>query len=96
MDPADEFRGSRYIGVGCVTAVGGLFSGGMIGVLIAKMVGSFRGCEPPPELPACDWHVYAGIGMLIGVLTLPVLALNRLRRGDAAARKREEETGWRS
>ena len=87
MDPADEFRGSRYIGVGCVTALGGLFSGGMIGVFIAKMVGSIRGCNPGPELPACDWHVYAGIGMLIGVLTLPVLALNRLRRADKADRE---------
>jgi len=96
MDPTDEFRGSRYIGVGCVTALGGLFSGGMIGVFIAKMVGSFRGCNPGPELPACDWHVYAGVGMLIGVLTLPVIALSRVRRSDQAARKQGEENGWRS
>jgi MFS family permease len=96
MSPEEEFRGVRYVGVGCVTAVGGLFSGGMIGVLIAKVVGSFRGCNPGPELPACDWQVYAGIGMLIGVLTLPVLALSRLRRGDVAARKQREENGWRS
>ncbi len=92
----DEYRAARYGGVGCVTAVAGFFSGGMIGVLVAKIVGSIRGCEPPPELPACDWHVYAGIGMLIGVLTLPVLALSRLRRGDKAARKQDQETGWRS
>jgi hypothetical protein len=58
----------------------------MIGVMIAKILGSIRGCNPGPELPACDWHVYAGIGMLIGVLTLPVLALNRLRRSDKADR----------
>ena len=87
MDPADEFKTARYVGVGCVTAIAGLFSGGMLGVFVAKVVGSFRGCEPPPELPACDWHVYAGIGMLIGVLTLPVLALTRLRGGDAKAAK---------
>ena len=89
MDPADEFRTSRYVGVGCVTAVAGLFSGGMIGVFVAKMVGSFRGCEPPEGLPACDWHVYAGIGMLIGILTLPVLALSRLRRSDRNALKND-------
>lgn len=76
---------ARYIGVGCVTAVAGFFSGGMIGVFVAKVVGSARNCNPGPELPACDWHLYAGVGMLIGVLTLPVLALNRLRRDDAAA-----------
>jgi len=91
MDPADEFRMARYVGVGCVTAIGGFFSGGMIGVLIAKMVGSFRGCQPAAELPACDWHVYAGVGMLIGILTLPVLAISRLRRGDREARKKDQE-----
>ena len=89
MDPADEFRKSRYIGVGCVTMVAGLFSGAMIGVFVAKVVGSFRGCKPPEGLPACDWHVYAGIGMLIGILTLPVLALSRLRRGDRNAKKND-------
>ncbi|HEY8164234.1 MAG TPA: hypothetical protein VIF83_01650 [Gemmatimonadaceae bacterium] len=73
---------ARYIGVGCVTAVAGFFSGGMIGVFVAKMVGSFRGCRPEPELPACDWHVYAAIGMLIGVATLPAIALWRLRSSD--------------
>lgn len=87
VEPAEEFRTSRWIGVGCVTAMAGLFSGGMIGVMVAKIVGSFRGCNPGPELPACDWHVYAGVGMLIGVLTLPVLALNRLRRADKADRE---------
>lgn len=92
MDPADEFRTSRYVGVGCVTAVAGLFSGGMIGVFVAKMVGSFRGCKPDEGLPACDWHVYAGIGMLIGVLTLPVLALSRLRRGDRDAAIKDQES----
>ena len=90
MDPAEEFRTARYVGVGCVTAIGGLFSGGMIGVFVAKVVGSFRGCEPLPDLPACDWHVYAGVGMLIGVISLPVLSLMRLKRGDAAARKEQE------
>ncbi|HEX2722979.1 MAG TPA: hypothetical protein VHM24_08675 [Gemmatimonadaceae bacterium] len=81
----DEERRARYIGVGCVTTVAGFFSGGMAGVFVGKVVGSIRGCEPPEGLPACDWHVYAGVGMLIGVLTLPVLALRRLRQGDVAA-----------
>ena len=67
----EESNTARYVGVGCVTAVAGLFSGAMVGVFIAKVVGSMRGCQPSEGLPACDWHVYAGIGMLIGVLTLP-------------------------
>jgi branched-subunit amino acid permease len=61
----------------------------MIGVLIAKIVGSVRNCEPATGLPACDWHVYAGLGMLIGAVTLPVLALIRLRSSDSKAGKSE-------
>ena len=80
-----EDNTARYVGVGCVTAVAGFFSGGMVGLFVAKVVGSIRGCEPAEGLQACDWHVYAGVGMLIGVLTLPVLALRRLRRSDSAA-----------
>ncbi|MEO8576056.1 MAG: hypothetical protein ABI556_05115 [Gemmatimonadales bacterium] len=86
-DLPHEDRAARYIGVGCVTAVAGFFSGAMVGVFIAKIVGSIRGCKPIEGLPACDWHVYAGIGMLIGVLTLPVLALRRLRQSDSATRE---------
>jgi hypothetical protein len=88
-EPVEEYRTTRFVGVGCVTAVAGFFSGGMIGVFVAKVAGSFQGCKPPEGLPACNWHVYAGIGMLIGVVTLPVLALNRLRKRDGAAQNRD-------
>ncbi|HYN80763.1 MAG TPA: hypothetical protein VES88_04620 [Gemmatimonadaceae bacterium] len=84
-----ESNVTRYGCVGCLTLVAGLFSGGMIGVLIAKIVGSARNCEPLTGLPACDWHVYAGVGMLIGAVTLPVLALVRLRSSDAKNETRE-------
>ena len=85
----DEYRTTRRIGVGCITVIAGFFSGGMIGVFVGKIVGSMRGCNPGPELPACDWQVYAGIGMLIGVVTLPILVLNRLMRGSSADREKE-------
>jgi cation transporter-like permease len=70
----------RNIGVGCLTAMAGFFSGGMIAVLVGKFVGSAQGCQPPEGLPACNWWVYAGIGALVGVITLPVIALRRLNR----------------
>jgi hypothetical protein len=54
----------------------------MIAVFVAKFVGGLRNCQPAPELPACDWHLYAAVGMLIGAMTLPVLTLRRLRRSD--------------
>ena len=70
----------RKIGVGCVTTVAGFFSGGMIAVLVAKFVGSTQGCKPPEGLPACNWWVYAGIGAVLGAMTLPLIALARLNR----------------
>ena len=73
-----ESVAARNIGVGCVTTVAGFFSGGMVGAFAAKVVGSMQGCRPPDGLPACNWWVYAGMGALIGALTLPVLALRRL------------------
>jgi hypothetical protein len=71
---------ARNIGVGCITTVAGFFSGGMIAVLVGKFVGSMQGCQPPEGLPACNWWVYAGIGAVVGALSLPVLALRRLNR----------------
>ena len=71
---------ARNIGVGCVMTFAGFFSGGMIAVLVAKIVGSVRGCQPSEGLPACNWWVYAGIGAVIGAVTLPVLVLMRLNR----------------
>ena len=74
---------ARNVGVGCITTFAGFFSGGMVAVLIGKFVGSMQGCRPPEGLPACNWWVYAGIGAVIGAITLPVgvlLLLNRRRR----------------
>jgi hypothetical protein len=75
-----EEKIARNIGVGCITTFAGFFSGGMVGVLVAKLVGSMQGCRPVEGLPACNWWVYAGVGAVLGALTLPVLALSRLNR----------------
>ena len=71
---------ARNIGVGCITTFAGFFSGGMVGVLVAKVLGVVQGCKPAEGLPACNWWVYAGVGAVLGALTLPVLALSRLNR----------------
>lgn len=72
---------ARYTAVGCVTLVAGVFSGGMIGVLVSKVVAAVTRAPSCPDLPSCDWYVFAGIGMLAGGLTLPLLAIWRLRQG---------------
>jgi hypothetical protein len=81
--PPEPERGeiiARNIGVGCITTMAGFFSGGMIAVLVGKFVGSAQGCRPPEGLPACNWWVYAGIGAVLGAITLPLIALTRLNR----------------
>jgi hypothetical protein len=83
--PQDISPATRYGCVGCLTFVAGAFGGGLMAVLIAKIVGSARKCEPPEGLPACDWHVYAAVGMLIGAVLLPVLVIRQIRKGEKAA-----------
>ena len=75
-----EGKIARNVGVGCVTTVAGFFGGGMIAVFIGKVVGSVQGCKPAEGLPACNWGVYAGIGAVLGALTLPAVALIRLNQ----------------
>ena len=82
-DQSDLSPTVRNIGVGCVTTVAGFFSGGMIGVFLGKIVGLAQRCVPETGLPACNWWVYAGVGGVLGAITLPVLALRRLNRSPS-------------
>ena len=69
---------STIVGVGCITGFAGMFAGAMIAVFVAKFVGSIRGCQPAEGMPACEWHVYAAVGMILGLLTLPTISIIRL------------------
>lgn len=89
MTPNAEEQETRvgpwpYIGVGCLTAPIGFFGGGMIAVLVAKIVGAGRNCMAPEGLPACHTFEFLWPGALIGLVGLPTLALYRLRRGRKA------------
>ena len=85
-----DLRGWEYLGVGCLTALIGFFGGGMIAVLVAKIVGGIQQCPPDPETGApCHWHLYWAAGAGLGVLLLPTVAVRKLRRSRIAA----EETG---
>lgn len=83
--PHSEDRLGRNIGVGCFTTVIGAVSGAMVGVGIGKLIGFFTRCTPMAGLPACEWWVFAAYGGAIGAVSLPILALWRLRRADRAA-----------
>jgi hypothetical protein len=74
-----------YIGVGCLTAPIGFFGGGMIAVLVAKIVGAFTGCKAPEGFPACNTFEFLFPGALIGLIGLPLLSVWRLRVGRKKA-----------
>lgn len=84
-EPVKQDRLGRNIGVGCFTFVVGAVSCAMIGVGVGKAAGYFTRCTPAVGLPACDWWIFAGWGAAIGAVTLPVLALLRLRSADRKA-----------
>jgi hypothetical protein len=87
LDAGQPARPSRwrYV-VALPLAVVGYFSGGMIGVAVAKMVGEFRGCEPPEGFPACNFEPYLQVGSLVGLLILPGFLVWRLWQSNAANR----------
>jgi hypothetical protein len=76
---------AQYVGVGCLMAIAGFFSGGMIAVLLAKVVSMARGCTPETGLPACDFQYFWIPGILLGAVSLPWLTIRALRRSRASA-----------
>jgi hypothetical protein len=76
-----------YVGVGCMTTVVGFFGTGMIAILVAKLVGSVRGCAVEAETGApCDWFTYAIRGGVLGMILLPTFIIWRMRKARAASR----------
>ena len=67
--------------LGCIMTVAGFFSMAMVGVLVARVYSWMSKCPYMEGLPACHWEVFAGVGGLIGAITLPVLVLRRMKRG---------------
>jgi hypothetical protein len=67
-------------------AVVGYFSGGMLGVAVAKAVGGFNNCVPAEGFPACNFEPYLQVGSLVGLVILPGILIVRLWQSDAAYR----------
>ena len=79
-----------YFGIGCLTAVAGFAGGGMIAVLIAKIIGALTRCAADTETGApCNWTTFWFRGALIGMILLPAVALWRARRGRQRAQHLE-------
>jgi hypothetical protein len=84
--------GPHYFGVGCFTVFAGFAGGGMIGVLIAKIVGFAQRCPVDNETGApCSWLTFAMYGAIAGAVLLPTIAISSLRR--ARRRTQNSERG---
>ncbi len=70
--------GPPKFAIGCFMLPVGAVSGAMIAVLVSKIVAFFTKAPSCPDIPTCNWHVYAGVGALLGALSLPALVLRRL------------------
>jgi hypothetical protein len=77
-----EDRTARNIGVGCFATFVGFWSGGMVAVLVGRIMEGLRQSPSCEGLPICNWTSYALVGAVLGAVTLPVLVLRRLRRRD--------------
>ena len=75
---AEPNGGPPKAAIGCFMVPIGAVSGAMIAVLVSKIVAYFTKAPSCPDIPTCDWHVYAGVGALLGALSLPVLVIRRL------------------
>ncbi len=93
---AGASRRRPFAVLGCLMTVAGFFSGAMVAVLVAKVRSAMMHCTPvDPELPACNWQQFAGVGGLLGALSLPALVYWRLRRSAPGRRDNAAATGYR-
>jgi hypothetical protein len=81
---------SAYFGIGCITAIGGFAGGGMVAVLVAKIVGALSRCTPDAETGApCGWVTYWLIGAFTGLMVLPTVTIWLFSRGRRRAQNSE-------
>lgn len=81
-------RRARSIGVGCLMTFLGFFSMAMVGVLFSAIVAKLTRAAACPDIPACNWYIYALIGGLAGAVSLPVLVLRRMHQSAKSAEKK--------
>jgi len=85
---------AEYFGVGCFSAFAGFAGGGMIAVLVAKIVGALSRCPSEAETGApCNWFTYAVFGAIIGLFLVPAVSIWFLRRGRARANAVHNDRG---
>lgn len=69
----------RTLAIGCFMVPLGFFSGGMLAVLVAKVVAYLSHAPSCDGVPSCNWLEYMLVGAAIGATTLPALVIRTLR-----------------
>lgn len=69
---------ARRVAIGCFMAWIGFLSFGMIGALVSRFMAFVTRATTCPDVPACNWHVYVGVGGLIGAISLPWLVVRAM------------------
>lgn len=80
----------RRVAIGCFTAWLGFVSGAMVAALLSKFYAFVTKSADCDGIPACNWYIWAGIGGLIGAVTLPLMVLWVLGK-PAKGKKSETE-----
>ncbi len=80
----------RNTAIGCLVTPLGAISGAMVAVLLSVIVAYVTRAPSCSDIPSCDWYVYAGIGAVLGGLSLPLLILRRLFQRPATPAQRDE------
>jgi hypothetical protein len=84
--PVESGSAWEYVGLGCITLVAGLFGGGMLGVLVAKVVGWAQQCTSDANTGApCAWTNFWFFGAVAGAVIFPTTVLVLRYRGRRAA-----------
>jgi hypothetical protein len=100
-DPGTEDRGPktentarvstvRKVAIGCFTSWLGFVSGAMVAALLSKFYAFVTKSTECDGIPACNWYIWAGIGGLVGAVTLPLMVLWVLGK-PAKGRKSDPE-----
>lgn len=65
----------RKVAIGCFTSWLGFVSGAMVAALLSKFTTFLTRAGECDGIPSCNWYIWAGIGGLVGAVTLPALVL---------------------
>ena len=65
----------RRVAIGCFTAWLGFVSGAMVAALLSKFWAFVTKSTECDGIPSCNWYIWAGIGGLVGAVTLPMMVL---------------------